>query len=130
VNNYNTNVVGTVNAQGSKIASSIILPKNYALGERTISQDFRLNKAFTFKEKYKFNIFGEMFNAFNISNLVIGTLALDTSASASSVCQQGSVAPGAAGSISCQFGQATARQGQTFGSAGPRALQIGARFTF
>ena len=39
-------------------------------------------------------------------------------------------APGTPGAISCSFGQATQRVGQTFGSAGPRAVQLGARFTF
>jgi hypothetical protein len=71
-----------------------------------------------------------MFNAFNISNLTGASTALDVSNNPNAVCQQGSVAPGSVNSISCEFGQATARQGQTFGSAGPRAVQIGARFTF
>lgn len=129
VASYNSNVVGTLNAQGSKISNSLILPQNYALGEPTIAQDIRLTKTFTLKERLKLNVYGELFNAFNISNKVIGTLALDQGASGS-VCQQGSVLPGSAGSISCSFGQATSRQGQTFGSAGTRAAQVGARFTF
>ena len=70
-----------------------------------------------------------MFNAFNIANLTGYSFNLDQAA-AGSVCQQGSVAPGSTGAIGCSFGQATQRAGQTFGSAGPRAVQLGARFTF
>lgn len=122
---YNANVVGTVNAQGAKISDYLVLPQNYSLGFPTLSQDFRLTKVITLHERAKLNVFVEMFNAFNISNLTGNTNVLDVSATPNSVCQQGATA-----GISCQFGQATARQGQTFGSAGPRALQVGARFTF
>ena len=72
-----------------------------------------------------------MFNAFNISNLTGNSTGLDVSSNPSAVCAQGSVTltnnPNA---IACEFGQATGRAGQTFGSSGPRAVQIGARFTF
>jgi hypothetical protein len=131
VNAYNTTIVGSKNAQGAVIqaSSSIILPKNYAFGAPTITQDFRLTKTFTIKERYKFNILGEMFNAFNIANLTGYSSALDLGA-AGNVCQQGSVVPGSTGSQSCSFGQPNARAGQGFGSAGPRAVQVGARFTF
>jgi hypothetical protein len=129
VANYNSKVVGTLNAEGQPITSSIILPQNYRLGAPTISQDFRLTKVFTVKERYKFSILAEMFNAFNIANLTGFSSTLDQGA-AGSVCQQGSVAPGSAGAIGCSFGQATQRAGQTFGSAGPRAVQIGVRFSF
>ncbi len=128
---YNSNIILSVNAKGQVIptTSSIILPKNYAFGAPTISQDFRLTKTFTFKERYKFNILAEMFNAFNISNLTGYSSALDTGA-AGSVCQQGSVVAGTPGSISCAFGQPTSRAGQLFGSGGTRAVQLGGRFTF
>jgi len=130
VASYNANIVGSVNAQGQTIQklSSIILPNNYAFGAPTITQDFRLTKTFTVKERYKFNILAEMFNAFNISNLTgytsSGVMALDTGL-AGSVCKQGSQA-----GINCSFGQPTSRAGQLFGSAGTRAVQLGGRFTF
>ncbi len=114
---YNSTIVGSVNAKGQVIpvSSSIILPKSFAFGAPTISQDFRLTKIFTFKEHYKFNVFGELFNAFNISNLTGYSYALDT---------------GTPGSVGTNFGQPTSRPGQLYGSAGPRAAQVGARFTF
>ena len=126
VTSYNSSIVGSVNAKGQTIpsSSSVILPQNYAFGAPTITQDFRLTKTFTVKERYKFNILAEMFNAFNISNLTGYSTNLDTGA-AGSVCQQGSQA-----GISCSFGQPTSRAGQLFGSAGTRAVQLGGRFTF
>ncbi|HLH40110.1 MAG TPA: carboxypeptidase regulatory-like domain-containing protein [Bryobacteraceae bacterium] len=124
VNAYNSSIVGTKNAQGAPITSSIILPQNYEFGDPTLTQDFRLTKVFTVKERYRFTILGEMFNAFNIANLSGYSFSLDTG-KAGSVCQQG----GQAG-ISCNFGQPTQRVNQTFGSAGPRAVQVGARFSF
>ncbi len=126
VSAYNKNIIGSVNAKGQTIpaSGSVILPQNYAFGAPIMTQDFRLTKTFTVKERYKFNILAEMFNAFNISNLTGYSMALDTGA-ATSVCQQGSQA-----GQSCSFGQPSSRAGQLFGSAGTRAVQLGGRFTF
>jgi hypothetical protein len=114
---YNSNIVGTKNAQGSTIASPLALPSDYQFGDPTITQDFRLTWTYPYKEKYKFNILAEMFNAFNISNLTGYSFTLD-SKNANAAAQ------------TFAFGQPTQRVNQTFGSAGPRALQVGARFTF
>jgi len=126
---YNSNVVGTVNAQGGKISPYLALPQNYAFGTPFITQDFRLTKTFNVKE-HKFSVFAEMFNAFNVANLTGYSFTLDTASTPNAVCQQGSVLPGTANSVPCNFGQPTQRINQTFGSGGPRALQLGARFTF
>jgi hypothetical protein len=114
---YNSSIVGTKDATGATITTPLILPPNYQLGDSTVTQDFRLNKVFTIKERYKFSILGEVFNAFNISNLSGYSYTLDTKA-ASAAAQ------------TFAFGQATQRVNQTFGSAGPRAFQVGGRFTF
>ncbi len=125
VANFNTSVHGSINSQGAAVTNYVTLPEHYSFGAPTIAQDFRLTKVFNFKERYHFNVFVEMFNAFNISNLTGYSLTLDNATTPNAVCQQGSTA-----GQSCSFGQPTARQGQTFGSAGPRAVQLGARFTF
>ena len=52
----------------------------FVLRDSTISQDFRLTKVFAFKERYRFSIFGEVFNAFNIANLTGYSSTLDTKA--------------------------------------------------
>jgi hypothetical protein len=114
---YNSNIVGTKNAQGSVITAPLILPSDYQFNDPTITQDFRLTKTFSYKERYKFNILAEMFNAFNISNLTGYSSTLDTKSTV-------------AANQTFAFGQPTQRINQTFGSAGPRAVQVGARFTF
>jgi hypothetical protein len=119
VNAFNTAVAaGQIkNSNGSTFTSQIALPTDYQFGDPTLTQDFRLTKVFTVKERYKFSILAEMFNAFNISNLSGYSYVLDTKNSN-------------AAAQTYAFGQATSRAAQTFGSAGPRAVQVGARFTF
>ena len=107
VDNYNKTIAGTLDAKGSKIAPLPALPSHYQFGDPTYTQDFRLTKNFTLRERWKIAIMGEMFNAFNIANLSGYSFRLDSS-----------------------FGQPTQRVNQTFGSAGPRAVQVGARVTF
>jgi hypothetical protein len=71
------------------------------------------------KERYRFSVLAEMFNALNISNLTFAsTYQLDAKNVLNPAAQTYS------------FGQPTGRVTQTFGSGGPRALQVGARFTF
>ncbi|MBZ5610420.1 MAG: carboxypeptidase regulatory-like domain-containing protein [Acidobacteriia bacterium] len=113
VANFNNNIVGTKNAQGAAIGPKLTLPQSYEFGEPTITQDIRLTKTFTVKERWKINILGEMFNVFNIANLSGFSFQLDPVTT---------TAPA--------FGQPTQRINQTFGSAGPRAVQVGARITF
>jgi hypothetical protein len=117
VDNYNTKIVGTTNTQGSPISTQFALPSNYQFGDPTISQDFRLTKVFTFKERLKISVLAEMFNAFNIANLTGYSFQLD--AKAANPATQ-----------TFAFGQPTQRANQTFGSGGPRAVQLGARITF
>jgi hypothetical protein len=106
---YNSTVAGTEepNLQGKY--PTISLPANYELGEGGQSQDLRLTKTFTYKERYKASAFVEMFNVFNVSNLSGYSFNLAQTST---------------------FGQPTQRTGQVFGSGGPRAVQIGARVSF
>jgi hypothetical protein len=127
VDAYNSTIVGTKNAQGSTIASQLIVPPDYQFNDPTITQDFRLTYTYTYKERYKFNILAEMFNAFNISNLTGYSSTLDAK-NTSPLCAGNTPQPGCPQTFA--FGQPTQRVNQTFGSAGPRALQVGARFTF
>jgi hypothetical protein len=57
---------------------TLVLPRDYQFGDPTYSQNFRLTKAFTLKERYKFEVFGEAFNAFNIANLSSYGTVIDT----------------------------------------------------
>jgi hypothetical protein len=99
---------GSKDARGQNIPQ-LTLPSNYEFGDSFSSQDVRVTKSFTWKDRYKLSVFAEMFNVFNIANLggYSGTLNNPTT-----------------------FGQPTQRASQVFGSGGPRALQLGARVSF
>lgn len=92
----------------NQVIPKLALPANYSFGENFFSQDLRVTKSFVFHEHYKLSVFGEGFNIFNIANL--GGIS-------SSVNSAG-------------FGVPSSRAGQVFGSGGPRAFQLGARFSF
>jgi hypothetical protein len=125
VSNFNATYAGTKDSLGNTIPA-LVLPKDYQFGDPTYSQDFRLTKVFTFRERYKFSLSGEMFNAFNIANLSGYNFTLDTLAPGCSLTG------GAFTNCASQtygFGQPTQRAFQTFGSGGPRAVQVSGRVT-
>ncbi len=107
VANWNSTEAGKLDATGKKIPT-LTLPSNFNLGRPFDSQDVRLTKTFTIREKYKINVLAEMFNIFNYANY--GGYTFDPSSAA--------------------FGIQTQRVTQVFGSGGPRAVQVGGRFTF
>jgi len=101
---------GSRDGRGQLIPQLGALPANYQFGDSFTSQDVRVTKNFNFySEKYKLSVFAEMFNVFNVANLASYSFNLSNMAT---------------------FGQPTQRASQVFGSGGPRALQLGARFTF
>jgi hypothetical protein len=107
VGTWNSTYAGKLDATGKKIPT-LTLPSNFNLGRTFNSQDLRLTKTFTYHERYKLAIFGEMFNIFNYANY--SGYTFDPSSAA--------------------FGQQTQRVSQVFGSGGPRAVQVGARVSF
>ena len=88
---------------------TVTLPANYDLGDIFTSQDVRLTKTFKFREQINLRLIGEVFNVFNISNLTGFSYNLANTNT---------------------FGLPTQRVGQTFGSGGPRAFQVGVRLGF
>ncbi len=92
----------------NQVIPKLALPANYSFGENFSSQDLRLTKIITYHDRYKLSIFGEGFNILNIANLGGISSTLNDSG----------------------FGVPTSRAGQVFGSGGPRAFQLGARFSF
>jgi hypothetical protein len=105
---FNTAYAGKRDARG-QVIPTITLPASYEFGDWFSSQDVRVTKNFTFKERYKFSVFAEVFNLFNVANLGGYSFNLNNTAT---------------------FGQPTSRAGQVFGSGGPRAFQLGSRFSF
>ncbi len=87
----------------------LTLPADYSFGDNFSSQDIRITKIIQFRERYKLNLFIEGFNVFNIANLGGISNSLNNVAS---------------------FGIPTSRASQIFGSGGPRAFQLGGRFSF
>jgi hypothetical protein len=132
VQNYNANFAGKPSAQGAGAPNPgpLVVPPDYQFGDPIFSQDFRLTKSFTFKEKYSLKILGEMFNAFNISNLTYPSFSLDTLAAGCTLVNGAFSSCAGTPAQTYAFGQPTGRIGQTFGSGGTRAVQVGARFTF
>lgn len=106
VTQWNSTLAGTKAPNGATIPT-LTLPSNYDFGTSTITQDVRVTKAFSYKERYRLNLFADIFNAINHANLIGYTTTIGPS-----------------------FGQPTARAAQTFLSGGPRAVQLGARFQF
>lgn len=104
---FNQQYGGGRDARGQVIAP-LALPASYEFGDAFSSQDVRVTKTFTFGSR-KIAVFVEGFNVFNIANL--GGYSFNLSNTAT-------------------FGQPTNRASQVFGSGGPRAFQIGGRFTF
>lgn len=99
---------GSRDARGQLIPQ-LALPANYEFGDNFSSQDIRVTKKFTWKDRYTLSVFVEAFNVFNIANLGGYSFNLTNTAN---------------------FGQPTNRAGQVFGSGGPRAFQLGTRFSF
>jgi hypothetical protein len=111
VANFNTQYAGKRDARNRAIPT-LVLPANYEFGDGWFSsQDVRVTKTFKFggDDRFKIQVFGEMFNVFNTANLSGYSFNLSNTAT---------------------FGQPTSRAGQVFGSGGPRALQIGGRVSF
>jgi Carboxypeptidase regulatory-like domain len=112
---FNANVATA--STGKKALNGVAIPTlslptgSWGLGTPIFTQDFRITKELAIKERYRFSLFGEFFNAFNISNLTYSAAPTINSVA---------------------FGQPTGRVGQasTFGSGGPRAIQVGGRFSF
>jgi hypothetical protein len=93
------------------------LPADTQLGgDSVISQDFRLTKTLNINEKFRVQLIGEVFNLFNIANLVnVNDLVLPVEGTPND--QITTLRP-------------TQRGNSVFGVGGPRAFQFGARLTF
>lgn len=94
-----------------------LLPADTQIGgDSLISQDLRVTKTIAFNEKYRLQLIGEVFNLFNIANLVnVNDLVLPIEGTP-------------AGEITTL--RPTQRSTSVFGTGGPRAFQFGVKFIF
>ena len=107
VTQFNQKYAGAMDAKGVSIPR-VTLPNEYWFGDNFHSFDLRLSREFEYRERWRFELIGEVFNLYNAANLSGHSGNLTNSA----------------------FGQPTARFTQVFGSGGPRAFQFGARINF
>jgi carboxypeptidase family protein len=108
INNFNQKYAGTTTPRNQRVPT-LAVPASYEFGDLFSSQDLRLTKVFSWGERpWNVKVFGEVFNMFNVANL--GGFSFDLT--------------------NPTFGRPTSRAGQVFGSGGPRAFQLGARFEF
>ena len=108
VNQFNQTYAGTTDPLGHPIPS-LTLPANFAFPRSFNSQDLRVTKVFPLHgERVRLALIGECFNVFNIANLTFYNEVLN--------------AP--------NFGQASQRTSNIFGTGGPRAFQLAGRLTF
>ena len=99
------------------------------LGDNFSSLDLRMSKVFRFGERWTIEPMAEVFNLFNVTN-VLGVSNVNYSG-LSNVLVRDSNDPSSPGFLrSSSFGQAVTTAGGVFGSGGPRAFQFGARIIF
>ena len=86
--------------------------------------DFRLDRTFTFGDRYSVDLLGEAFNIFNVTN-ILGVSNLNYSGFANTLSPDQNNP-----SFSSTFGTPVSTAGGVFGSGGPRAFQFAAKFSF
>ncbi|HET9396371.1 MAG TPA: carboxypeptidase regulatory-like domain-containing protein [Nitrospiraceae bacterium] len=92
----------------NQIISPLVLPDTFASGDTLLTQDVRVTRTLGLPAGLRLALIAEVFNVFNFANL----------AGYSGVLNQPN------------YGQASSRVGQVFGTGGPRAFQFGARVRF
>lgn len=98
-------------------------------GDNFSSLDLRVSKVFKLGERWTIEPMAEVFNLFNVTN-VLGVSNVNYSGF-SNVLVRDSNDPASPGFLrSSSFGQAVTTAGGVFGSGGPRAFQFAARVTF
>src|SRR5262249_45002038 len=104
---FNGTYPGSKDAQRNPVPT-LTLPNQYAFGNNFHSLDLRLSRTFTFRDRWRLSLIGEVFNLYNNANLM-----------------------GYSGDLtSAGFGRPTNRTTQIFGSGGPRAFQLAMRIGF
>ncbi len=106
---FNQNYAGKTAPGGQQVIPAITLPASFSFPRSFNSQDLRVTKVIRLRaDRWKLSVLVECFNIFNIANLTGYNYALN--------------AP--------NFGEATQRESNIFGTGGPRAFQLGSRLTF
>ena len=76
VNAYNATIAGTPSAKGpTSLNPAVKLPPNFSTGNPVISQDLRVTKTITYRERYSLAISADIFNVLNISEPCVAVAA-------------------------------------------------------
>ena len=122
--------IAAVNAGGGIDGAPLPLVDNDAkFNDSFNSVDLRFSKSFDLGERAKIEPLVEVFNVFNVTN-ILGVSTVNYSGFANALVRDSNdpTSPGFLHSSS--FGKPVTTAGGVFGSGGPRAFQLGARFTF
>ncbi len=92
----------------NQVMTPITLPEHFSNGDSFITQDVRVTRAIRMTKQSELSLVGEAFNVFNIANMT----------GYSGVLNQPN------------YGTASARVAQVFGTGGPRAFQVALRLRF
>ncbi|MGA9769610.1 MAG: TonB-dependent receptor [Blastocatellia bacterium] len=93
------------------------------------SFDLRVTKSFRLGERFRLDPIVEVFNLFNVTN-VLGVSNVNYSGFANVLVRDSNDTNSAGFLKSSSFGRAVTTAGGVFGSGGPRAFQLAARFSF
>ncbi len=119
-----------LNAAGGVNGQRLPLVRDDArFNDKFSSFDLRLSKVFRFGEKARLEPIVEVFNLFNVTN-ILGVSNVNYSGF-SNVLTRDNNTPSDPGFLrSSGFGRAVTTAGGVFGSGGPRAFQLAAKFSF
>jgi hypothetical protein len=105
----------------NQVLQFIYLPDHFSNGDPFFSQDVRLTRLISIREKIKLSLIAEAFNVFNIANLSGYGAGLNTTKT---------LVAGKPQPETVTFGLPSNRVNQIFGTGGPRAYQFAARLSF
>ena len=118
-------IISQINANGGENGVDLpLVSPNARFNDTFDSFDMRLAKTFKLSERFRLMAFGEAFNLFNKTN-VLGVDNADYSGYFNVLVPDGNNP-----NYSSKFGTPVSTAGGVFGSGGPRAFQLGAKFTF
>ena len=119
-----------VNAGGGFAGQPLpLVSGNARFNDRFSSVDLRLSKLFKVGENVHVEAIGEVFNLFNVTN-VLGVSNVNYSGFSNVLVRDSNDSSNAGFLRSSSFGQPVTTAGGVFGSGGPRAFQLAARVTF
>lgn len=122
--------IAQINAAGGENGTPLpFVDPNASFCNTFNSFDLRLSKQFKLKERASVQSIGEVFNLFNRTN-ILGVSNTNYSGYANTLVRDSNTPTDPGFLHSSSFGQTVTTAGGVFGSGGPRAFQLAARFTF